>query len=271
MPTSRWRLLVVFVAVVFFAAPVGLWLVGVHGMAFENRGLAAAPRLADGFRAFDETTRYFIDQLPLRQQAVRANTWMQLHIFGNTPRYEQGQLAADQALPFGEPRQNVTQPGAGRGAGQPSTGVLVGRHGWLFLHQDFDLACPEVVRRMFQGSFVPYAEALARWTQLLSVVRRSGRRAILVVVPDKSSVFPEYLPTSFDGKQCGQAGQAQLLNLLDSASPADVVSLYRPLLSAKKLSRVPIYLPLDTHWNTLGALTSSTDAPALGLARPGAT
>ena len=81
--------------------------------------------------------------LPLRQQAVRANTWVQRHIFGTTPRYGQsslGGLAADQALPFGQPQQDTHSTGVGR-AGQAGSRVLVGRDGWLFLHQDFDMAC----------------------------------------------------------------------------------------------------------------------------------
>ncbi len=61
-------------AIAFFAAPVALRAVGVHANAFENRRLAEAPKLSQGWEVFQQATRFLTDRMPLREQAVRANT-----------------------------------------------------------------------------------------------------------------------------------------------------------------------------------------------------
>ena len=247
MPSSRIRLAVAALALVFFMLPAALVAVGVRAQPFENRKLADPPDVAHGWRAFDETTRYVIDHLPLREEAVRANTWVYLNIFGSTPSYGRdgagGSTAAD-ALPFGADRVERDAPRTGRAA--PASGVVVGKDGWLFSQRDFDLACRPPV---------PRQRAVARWERLLSIVRGSGREAVLVVAPDKSSIYPERLPGTFSGSRCGPAGQERLLRLLDVAGPSGIVSLHQPLVRAKAANPEPVYLRTDTHWTSAGALT----------------
>jgi len=130
-------------AVVFFATPLALIVAGVGARAFENRRLAPTPKLADGWDFFDDATRFLIDRLPLRYQAVHANTWIDRQIFAMTPRYGQnglGGVANDQALPFaGRPQQDraalgaVTESSGKGGVAQPpptADQVAVGEDGW---------------------------------------------------------------------------------------------------------------------------------------------
>jgi SGNH hydrolase-like domain, acetyltransferase AlgX len=124
--------------------------------------------------------------------------------------------------------------------------VIVGKDGWLFALRDFSLGCRPTV---------PVSRAVARWRRLLSIVHASGRKAVLVVAPDKSSIYPEQLPATFKYSRCGPAGQDQLLRRLDAAGSSGIVSLRRPLAQAKAANAQPLYYRTDTHWTSAGALT----------------
>jgi hypothetical protein len=262
MPRSR-RIRIVFaaLAVVFFATPLALRAVGIKAKAFENRRFALAPRLSDGWSFFDETTRFLIDRMPLRYEAVRANTWIDNNIFHTVPVYGLnglGGVASDQALPFtGAPRQDTAGLTAGAAAGHstknkaqpPATAaqIAAGRDGWLFLQGVFNRAC---------APFMPFAQAASRWEALLRVIRASGRRAELAVPPDKSTIYPEYVSPGILDYSCGLAGTAALWRVLESPSAvrAGIVGLRKALLAAKRSSGVLLYYKLDSHWNSAGSL-----------------
>jgi alginate O-acetyltransferase complex protein AlgJ len=250
-------------AVVFFGAPLTLRLVGVRAQASENRRLAAAPSLSDGWSFFNEATRYLIDRLPLRGPAVRANTWIDLHILATTPQYGLnglGGVANDQALASftGSAAQDKAALAAGAGAGKPVKGgspppptasqVVVGRDGWLFLRGVFYRAC---------APFIPFGTAARRWEELLSVIRQSGRKAILVVPPDKSTIYPEYVASDTPDLSCWMAGTQALWKVIESpvAAQAGIVGLRQPLLAMKRTSRDLLYYKTDSHWNSVGELT----------------
>src|SRR5687767_10312119 len=169
------RKLFAAIAVVFFATPLALLIVGVRADEFENRRLASAPGLDNGWDFFDETTAWLTDHMPLREQAVRANTRISLDIFDTTPLY--GTVAHETTgIPAGEP--SATGEPAGEAPSPPpatASQVLRGEDGWFYLQGEVDRAC---------APFLPFADALARWRELVEVVRASGRRAVLMIAPD---------------------------------------------------------------------------------------
>jgi alginate O-acetyltransferase complex protein AlgJ len=265
------RLLFAILALVFFGTPLALWAVGVRARPFENRRLAAAPRLADGWHFFDEATRALIDHMPLRYQAVHANTWVDLHVFHTTPVYSQGALggvASDSALPFtGQPAQDKASLVGGSSAAKhgrapappPVTAdqVAVSRDGWLFLQGVFNRACTP---------FVGFQQAAARWESLLRVIRNSGRRAELIVAPDKSTIYPEYVANGTLDFACSQPGTAALRKVIESPSSvrAGIIGLRKPLLAAKRTTPSLLYYRTDSHWNSVGSLALIESAlPAL--------
>jgi alginate O-acetyltransferase complex protein AlgJ len=269
--TRALRLLFAALAVGFFATPIALRAVGIKARAFENRSFASAPGLSAGWNVFDDTSRFLIDRMPLRYQAVRANTWIDLHVFNTTPHYGENGLSGvqnDLALPFtGNPHQDkvglaTTTPTA-QGAPpvqQASTAsqVAVGREGWLFLQGVFDRAC---------APFVPFPAAATRWEELLRVIRASGRRVELIVAPDKSTIYPEHVSPSTPNLACGVPGTAALWEQVESpsATRAGIVGLRRPLLAAKRSTSDLLYYRTDSHWNSVGALSLVQAAlPPLG-------
>ncbi len=182
------HLLFAALAVGFFATPIALRVVGIKARAFENRSFAAAPSLSAGWNFFDDASRFLIDRMPLRYQAVHANTWIDLHVFHTIPHYGENGLSGvqnDLALPFtGNPDQDkvglasaaTTTKGTPPVQPPPTASqVAVGeRDGWLFLQGVFDRAC---------APFIAFPTATERWEELLRVIRASGRRVELVVAP----------------------------------------------------------------------------------------
>jgi alginate O-acetyltransferase complex protein AlgJ len=238
------RIALAIVAVGFFAAPIAARVVGVTAEAFENKRFAEAPKLSQGWNAFGQATRFLIDRMPLRAQAVRANTRIWTDVFHADPRYAGDGLRQDEALPFA----GTADAGGSAEQAAPPTAVQVlrGEDGWLYLQNEHDMAC---------GPPMPFEDALDQWSDLVRIVRASGRRAIVVVPPDKGSVYPEHLPGDFANEDCSRAGKEELWTLLEgSGSRSGVLPLRRRLLAAKRTEREPLYLLKDSHWNSLGSL-----------------
>ena len=76
---------------------------------------------------------------------------------------------------------------------------MIGDGGWLFLSDEFYSACRP-------GR--PPAEVLAAASRLGSIVRRSGRRFVIAVAPDKSSVVPDRVPDDYALADCAAAAGA---------------------------------------------------------------
>ncbi|MGH2915959.1 MAG: alginate O-acetyltransferase AlgX-related protein [Solirubrobacteraceae bacterium] len=258
------RLVVAALAAVFFFVPLALIAGGWRAHAFENRPLEPAPTLSEGFNGFDVATRYLIDRLPLRDQAVHANTWIDEHVFATTPFYDQnslGGVSSDQAaLPFSGSTAQDRATVAAAGAGATTTGkqtaqppatasqVTVGTHGWYFLQGVLQRAC---------SPFESFSAAAAEWERLLAVIRASGRRAVLIVAPDKSTIYPEYLSPLDSLDRCGQIGSDALWAQIESATARrdGIIGLRKPLEAIKRQSTTLLYYKTDSHWNNVGSLT----------------
>ncbi len=182
--------------------------------------------------------------------------WLDRHIFATTPLYGVnglGGVANDQALPFsGQPAQDASKLPSNTPKGvvqRPETAVqvTVGKDGWLYLQGVFDRAC---------SPFIDFGVAASRWEGLLRVIRQSGRRAVLIVPPDKSTIYPEHVAPGTANLACGLNGTAALWRVIEdrTAVGAGVVGLRRPLLAIKRSSHDPLYYLTDSHWNNVGSL-----------------
>lgn len=124
--------------------------------------------------------------------------------------------------------------------------VLVGKDGWLFYSGKDSL---EAYRSL--PPFTP--EQLALWQSALEArrdwLKRRGAAYVFVVVPEKESVYPEYMPAGARAR--AGARPDQLLAYLKQHSDLEVVDLRPALLRAKPAHQ--LYLRTDTHWNYFGA------------------
>ena len=104
------------------------------------------------------------------------------------------------------------------------------------------------VSRLFTRRF-PVGQEMAarhRWCE------ERGIRYVVVVCPDKHSIYPEYLDDVH--QRHPPPKPLPLLFSKLSGTNVRVVDLTPPLLAAKPVNEEPLYFRLDTHWNPHGNL-----------------
>jgi len=126
--------------------------------------------------------------------------------------------------------------------------VIIGRDGWRYYSIDGSL-------RDFIGEYRPTEEDLRRWVNALKLKRlwleSLGVHYLLVPIPGKMSVYPEYLPQRIR-KVAGVTRLEAFREYISAMPESDsVIDAYRILLEAK--SEGQMYFRTDTHWNDDGA------------------
>jgi len=126
----------------------------------------------------------------------------------------------------------------------PSPKVVVGGNGFYYLADEECAAQSE-----------PASDQLLRqWQQALEEKRdwlaAKGIAFLVVIAPDKQSIYPEQLPRSVAGL-LSPIRTDQFVRYMAAHSHLEVVDLRRPLLEAKEES--PVYYRTDTHWTAFGS------------------
>lgn len=245
------------VGAVFFFVPAIAWVGGQRAKPFENRPLAGLPSLSRGWGVFDGLNQWSIDHLPLRDDAVKLRTSVYRDVFSQTP---------PQTLAAGPVGLGSTGALGGLVAkaneGLPRDRQAVpGKDGWLFYGQEFVNACRPQAR---------IATVLAGLRRFSDIVRRSGRRLVIVIVPDKSGMEPGKLPGDLPEKACTARAHAARLAALRAARIPGWIDIEARLRRRQRELGAPIYLPRDTHWTQEGSLVYArtvVDALAPGLWR----
>ena len=128
----------------------------------------------------------------------------------------------------------------------PTPLVTMGRQDWLFFEGDGS-------REDFAGRRALAPADLAAWRA--AVTRRRDQLAaqgityVLAVIPNKQTVYPEFLP---GGVRAGVSRAQQFSDDLRGTDVADTVLFLAPSLIAAK-GRGDLYQHLDSHWNARGA------------------
>lgn len=97
--------------------------------------------------------------------------------------------------------------------------------------------------------------AVERLEAIARLIRRSGRQVVIVIAPDKSTIYPEHIDTEAAGElwDCAAAGRRVLWPLLESSRDPGLVGLRGDLLRAKQITSDPVFRRTDSHWNAVGA------------------
>ncbi len=125
--------------------------------------------------------------------------------------------------------------------------VVIGNNDWLYYTEDAN-----VYYNLESKNFT--AQELSYWNYSLEAKQRwlakRGIYYLLIITPDKGTIYPEYLPSLFNPK-----GNMPLLDQLLQSMPKEtrdhVLDLREILRTAKKETQV--YHRTDTHWNEEGA------------------
>jgi alginate O-acetyltransferase complex protein AlgJ len=188
----------------------------------EKRFLASAPRLEAKLesgrtfpRAFDA---WYDDHVGFRDTLIRSYALLKIELFGVSP----------------------------------TDTLVVGKSGWFFFGDPDALA-------QYRG-VDPLSEAeLARWAQVVRERRdwlaERGVAYLLVLVPDKHLVYPEFMPDQIT-RTGSEHPLDQLAAYLARETDVPVLDLRAPLLKEKPKTRV--YHRTDSHWNDVGAYVGYT-------------
>jgi hypothetical protein len=221
-PKLLWPLAAALFAAAFCLSPLqSLFHFAPEPRRTENRRLATKPVFKSGWRALprykSEFEIYFNDRFGFRNTLVRWHHVAELRLFGISP---------------------VPQ-------------VIVGTDGWLFHGRSVALDNLRPAQPFTPRELEQWGQALERRRAALA---RLGARFIVVIAPDKQSVYPEFLPArvqTAQGPSRGPSRMGQLTEYLGAGSQVEALDLRPALLRAK--GDLPLFHRTDTHWNQLGA------------------
>jgi alginate O-acetyltransferase complex protein AlgJ len=221
----RWLERARVVAAILFVAALFVPLVGASlhldpVPSFENRAMARLPDRPRNFKQFsrysDLFLAYYRDHFGLRNTLIRGLSLVKFH----------GGLAFDRG-----------------------TNIIMGKDGWLFYPKEpGDFLADRNLDPFTSGELDIWQQILERRQKFCADHEISF---IVVIPPDKQTVYPELLPADFSIVGPKSRLDQLIDRLRETHSPVDLIDL-RPILSeAKKYHR--IYFKTDTHWNDLGA------------------
>ena len=138
--------------------------------------------------------------------------------------------------------------------------VVTGREGWLYYTGGSQLAGMPIENH--RGDLAPFPENIFRRVRKRLEFTRDAFAAqgidyLLVIAPDKWSIYPEYLPDTYqtDG---AETGVEQLVHFLRATTTLEILDL-RDTLQEAKGQQWPVYLKGDTHWSDLGAFHAANE------------
>jgi alginate O-acetyltransferase complex protein AlgJ len=187
---------------------------------FEKRELEPLPAFPDspiGLRDYPTRfERYFDDRFGLRAPLVHLDHWAKAAVFGVSP----------------------------------VANVLIGKSGWLYFRGEDAKAFD----RWYRGNeIVAESTLVALREELLRRQKFLASRGIpfqVVVVPEKYSVYPEFLP-GWATRVAPQTPLDRLTAALATYPQLHYIDLRQALVQAKGGER--LYYQTDSHWNYLGA------------------
>jgi len=241
------RIALAGLALTFFFGPAVAAAAGVRAPAIENHKLGRLPDTSNGWKSFGIFDTWATDHLPLRNVAISANTKVERDVFGETPNYG-ANGAATTTTTTGVAGISVLQPPPAPASATPADfpTVITGLDGWLYYGTDLRAACNPTLT----------APVIAqRFQQLSEIMQRAGKQFVMMIAPDKSDIYPQYLPTADQGVTCASQAEAALWAALAANPPTGYQDLHGAIEAAKaKDPGTLLYRKLDTHWNGVGAM-----------------
>jgi alginate O-acetyltransferase complex protein AlgJ len=182
----------------------------------ENRILAGFPSRADGTNWFDFArafTAYFDDHFGFRGTLITSQAILRVKLLGVST----------------------------------SPDVLIGKEGWLYYTgeksmEDYRGALPFATGEL--EAWLRYFKGYNAW------LARRGILFLVVIVPDKQTVYPEFLPGSIR-KVGARTRLDDFIAAMKTESNVCVLDLRSPLQAAK-VRYSEVYHRTDTHWSDAG-------------------
>ena len=132
----------------------------------------------------------------------------------------------------------------------PYDRAFIGKEGWLYLDVNGEFLDIQGKKQYDQKFLKNSVEALiANWKEL----KKNNIDYVLVIAPNKSTIYPEFLPDIIQSKFGNMRLDQFLLELIKQSPNFPVIDLRAPIMAAKTREQNNIYYKSDTHWNSIGA------------------
>lgn len=135
--------------------------------------------------------------------------------------------------------------------------VVIGKKGWLFMSRETDRRDE---KEYFRNSKPFTLLELKQWNRVLEQRRQwlesQGIQYLFVIVPNKSTIYPEFMPDNIR-KVHDRSRLDQLLEYTRRHSEIRILDLRGSLLKAR--DRYPVFQKSDSHWNDFGAYIAYTE------------
>lgn len=145
--------------------------------------------------------------------------------------------------------------------------VVLGKQGWLYYADHGvidDYRCTDPFTQEELDRWLRTIEARRQWLE------ERGIRFVMVIAPNKHTIYPEYLPDSIN-RVGNESRIDQLIDYVRKHSKMTLVDVRPALRQAKPRHR--LYHRTDTHWNEIGGLIAQNQiaqamAPWFDAIRP---
>jgi len=124
--------------------------------------------------------------------------------------------------------------------------VLVGDNGWLVYTAEKDIEDYQHLNRFTEEELAQFQQ---NFDTLTAKYAKRGITLLVVVVPNKNTIYPEYVPRQIPVIG-SESRLEQLISYLQAHGRAQILDLRSALLDAKVERQV--YYAEDTHWNDYG-------------------
>ena len=134
-----------------------------------------------------------------------------------------------------------------------STQVLLGKEDWLFYKSTEDgdpISDYQGINHYDEATMQAFADKL---TNERNQFANYGIDFYILSIPNKSSVYPEYMPDTIERKDTTSRTDL-LMKYLEENTDLNVVDAKPTLVKAKK--KKPVYYKSDTHFNQIGAFVT---------------
>ena len=214
------RLATACLAFLLFFGPILAYASGRRGAPVENRPATDFSELSVSWDGFSTLSKFIGDRIPLRSRAIKSDGWIDQHVFQEDPAFGGGAV----------PR------------------IIHGKDGYLFLNDDFGMAC--------QSADI-VSQLISNIATTQTTINDSGRTAIFTVAPNKTTLHRELLPDDQGSIDCLDKYSNGLWDGLSAASIDGYVDLKLALSDAMDQTREPLFLRKDSHWDSAGSAAAA--------------
>lgn len=126
--------------------------------------------------------------------------------------------------------------------------IIEGRNGYLYSQG----SAARTIKGMYYNGHERNEQTVSSLKVLKEGLDRAGAKLLIVVVPSKEMVIPEFLPSSFDDIESTKSDYRDLIEGYDRAG-ISYLNLCPYFVQLKIQTDIPLFTKTGYHWSTFGA------------------